>query len=618
MMNGYMGKLLFVDLSKGFIEERDLSEETAKLFIGGYGIGAKILYDEMKPGVDPLGPDNMLGFVTGPLTGTAAFLTGRYTVVCKSPVTGGWNDSNSGGYFGNELKKSGLDGIFVTGTSDKPVYLWINDGKYEIRDASALWGKDIVETEKALKAELGEEKLRAAMVGPAGEKLSLISSIMNDEHRAAGRGGCGAVMGSKKLKAVVVRGTGNVPIADPEGLKKANKDISFAIKNGPNKAFSTYGTSMFTGGAALCGDSPVKNWAGVGFSDFGEEKSKKLEGVVLDKKYRQKKYACSKCPIGCGAIYDSSDSTMPVGKTGRSEYETSAAFGCLMLNDNADVVIKCNHICNIYGLDTISVGGTVAWAIECFENGLFTLEETGGIELKWGNGPAIAAVTQVIADQSTEFGKTLALGSAEAAKKTEKGSEYLQTVSGIELPMHDPRFAPGFARTYQIDPTPARHVKGGIGVMQMELDPSKKYVYEGTGQQDLAAAADAEILYSSGVCTFEFFVGVEPIAELLMRPVTGWEFSKEEQTRTGLRIFNMRHAFNLREGLKPSDAVLPKRCVGEPALEDGPLKGVTIDHKALAHNFLEAIGWDENTWKPSRSSLEELGGMDDVIKDLNL
>ena len=622
MMNGYCGKMLFVNLTDGALEERELTEEMAKHFVGGYGIGARVLFDSMKPNIDPLGPDNVLGFVTGPLTGTAALFSGRYTVVCKSPVTGGWNDANSGGFFGPELKKAGFDCIFIRGASKKPVYLWVNDGKAELRDASVLWGKDILETENALQKELGEKKIRAALIGPAGEKRSLIAAVMNDGHRAAGRGGCGAVMGSKNLKAVVVRGTGKVPVADPEHLKAINQEILSSIKNGPaaqmSNAFSTLGTTLFTFASALSGDSPVKNWGGIGVVDMGEEAAKKLEGPALDAKYRIKKYACANCPLGCGAIYEAKDGKWPVGETGRPEYETAAAFGVLMLNSDPEVVIKCNHICNIYGLDTISAGMTIAWAIECFENGLLTEEETNGLNLSWGNAEAIVQATQVMADQSTDFGKLLALGSEGAARKLGKGMEYLQTVKGIELPMHDPRFGPGFARTYSVDPTPARHVKGGLGIMHMRTPDDSKYNAHGTGPMDVGATANQEIINTAGLCIFHVFSGATDIAGKLLHAVTGWDYSQEELNRAGLRIFNMRHAFNLREGFGPSDFKLPRRCIGEPPQEKGPLAGRTIDYKTLISNFFQAIEWNEATGKPSRSSLEKLGGLEEVVRTLNL
>jgi aldehyde:ferredoxin oxidoreductase len=621
-MNGYCGKMLFVDLTKGSHEALTLTEEMAKQYIGGYGIGAKILFERMKQGSDALGPDNILGFTTGPLTGTGALFSGRYTVVCKSPVTGGWNDANSGGYFGPELKKAGFDAVFVQGASETAVYVWIHDGKVEIKDAAHLWGKDVLVTEATLKRELGENRLRAAMIGPAGEKLSLIAAIINDGHRAAGRGGCGAVMGSKKLKAVVVRGTGRVPVADPEKLKEANQDILDTIKNGPSAqvaaAFSTFGTTMLTAASAVSGDSPVKNWGGIGIVDYGENAGKNFDGQVMDAKYRVKKYACANCPLGCGAIYDVKDGKWPVGETGRPEYETSSAFGSLMLNDNVEALLKCNHICNIYGLDTISAGATLAWAIECFENGMLSKGDTGGIELTWGNAEAIVQATEEMADQSTEFGKLLALGSARAAEKIGRGSEYLVTVKGIELPMHDPRLGPGFSRTYAVDPTPARHIKGGLGIQHIRTPDPSKYHAEGSGEPDLRATAAQEIINTAGLCLFKNFTGVQNIVWKLIPPVTGWNFGEEEEMNAGLRIYNMRHAFNLREGMKPADFQLPKRSVGEPPQTEGPLEGVTVDHRGFIRNFFKAIEWDETTGKPSRSSLEKLGGLEDVIKSLGL
>ncbi len=618
MAGGYTGKMLFVDLSAGSIEEKELAEDMARNFIGGYGIGARVLYDMMKPGIDPLGPDNVLGLVTGPLNGTGALFGGRYTVVCKSPVTGGWNDANSGGYFGPELKKAGFDAIFITGAADKPAYLWINDGVAEIRDAGALWGKDSTETLEALIKETGEKKLRAVVIGPAGEKCSLIAAVMNDGHRAAGRGGAGAVMGSKNLKAVAVRGTGTVPVADSERLKEINRTISTALKEGPAaetlKRFGEYGTGVGTGDNALSGDSPVKNWGGVGIVDFGEEAARKLDAMSMDR-YKTKKYACSNCPLGCGALYDVSEGEWPVGETSRPEYETSAAFGCLCLNSSAEAVIKCNEICNRYGLDTISVGATVAWAIECFENGVFTKDETGGIELTWGNADAIVKMTEAIAEQSG-FGEVLAMGSAGAAEKLGKGFEYLQTVKGIELPMHDPKFAPGYARTYKSDPTPARHVKGGLGLVQLRDKSQAKYDTSNTGPMELVLTTMIEMINVSGLCLFSLFMRMPDMIANMIEAVTGWSFGGEDQKNAGIRIIDMRHVFNLREGYKPSDPVLPLRSVGEPAQQEGPLAGINIDHGALHRNFCAVMGWDETTGKPSRESLQELGGMNDVIKDL--
>ena len=619
-MNGYCGKLLFVDLSEGSFEERSLSEKMARDFIGGYGIGSRILYEEMKAGADPLGPENIIGFTTGPLTGTGALFGGRYTIVCKSPVTGGWNDANSGGYFGVELKKAGFDAVFVTGISSKPVYIWVNDGKVEIKDAGHLWGKDVIETEETLKSELGEKKLRLAAIGQAGEKLSLMAAVLNDGHRAAGRGGCGTVMGSKNLKAIAVRGTGAVPVADSERLKAANQEILKTMKEGPMAqmvgGFSALGTTIMTSGSMMCGDAPVKNWDGSVNVDFPEKDVEPFDGGAMDSKYRAKKFACASCPMGCGAIYKVEDGKWPVGETGRPEYETSISFGPLVMNKDIEALIKCNHICNIEGLDTISAGATIAWAIECYENGLLTKEETGGIELTWGNGAAIVEATQQMADQSTDLGKLLALGSAAAAEKIGKGAEYLVTVKGIELPMHDPRFGPGLSRTYAADPTPGRHVKGGIGLGPSPLED--KYSPEGSGIPDLMATAAREVMNSAGLCLFgNDFCGVPHMPWPLIEAITGWEFGEEEEKSAGLRILNMRQAFNVREGLKPADFKTPSRSVGDPPLQNGPLQGVTVDYKSLIHNFFTEAEWDENTGMPSMSKMENLG-LGDVAKDLQL
>jgi aldehyde:ferredoxin oxidoreductase len=619
MTGGYVGKLLFVDLTEGTTREEELSEDLARKFIGGYGLGVRILYDMMPGGVDPLGPDNVLGFLTGPLTGSGAVFSGRYVVVCKSPVSGTWNDANSGGYFGPELKKAGYDAVFISGASEKPVYLWINDGEVELRDASKLWGLDATESLQALIEDTGEKKMRAALIGPAGERQSLLACIMNDRHRAAGRGGAGAVMGSKKLKAVAVRGTGEVPVADPKRLKAINRTVRAAMKDGPMAqmmaGFGEYGTGMGNVGSALSGDSPVKNWGGVGVIDFGADAANNLSVPPIDAKYKTKAYGCASCPLACGAHYEVNDGPWPIGHGDRPEYETWAAFGSTCLNSNAEAIIKVNDICNRAGLDTISTGMTVAWAIECYENEVLNRQETGGIELTWGNGAAIVDITQALAD-GKGLGATLALGSKAAADKLGKGHEYLVTVRGIEVPMHDPKLGPGLARTYQYDATPARHVKGGAGLMQIMDPTSAKYNYEGTGFLDVMVTSNIEMINICGLCLFGMYAGVEGVQMQLMEAVTGWSFKSQDQMQAAMRVMNMKQAFNLREGLTPADFSVPARIVGKPPQEAGPVAGVTVDNDRLADNFFAAMGWDRETGKPSRRMLELMGGMDDVIEDL--
>jgi aldehyde:ferredoxin oxidoreductase len=604
---GYTGKLLFVNLTDGAIDEKPLSEEIAARFIGGYGIGARILYETMKKGADPLGPDNVLGFMSGPLNATSALFGGRYTVVCKSPITGGWNDANSGGFFGPQMKRAGFDGVFVSGVSRKPVYLFIKDGKAEIRDAKNIWGSACPEAQELLIKETGEPHLRAALIGPGGEKQSLMACIINDKHRAAARGGCGAVMGSKNLKALAVTGSAKIAVADPGKIKEINREILDWMKNGPTKGmvknWGEYGTGADTGMNGMIGDTPVKNWSGAGAIDMGEERLFKLATASYDGKYKSKKYSCAQCPLGCGAHYSVKEGKWPLPETDRPEYETLGAFGAMTLNDNAEAIIKCNDICNRYGLDTMAVGPTIAWAIECYEKGIITKEETQGIELTWGNADSIVAMTQAIADQSG-FGEILALGSMNAAEKLGKGKEYLQTVRGIELPMHDPRNSPFLARTYQCDPTPGRHIKGGLGIADLGAPDHIRFQYKGRGQADAEATCRAEVLSSAGVCAFSGFATPPHALKGLIDAVTGQDI---DIIRAGKRIFNMRHLFNLREGQKPTHNLLPARWLGQPPLADGPLKGKIVDYTQLAENFFEAIGWDKETMLPDKEALDDIG-----------
>jgi aldehyde:ferredoxin oxidoreductase len=617
MKGGYNGKILNVDLTRRKIFVEDLPEELARQFIGTYGLGARLLYSRMKAGTDSLGPESILGFVTGPFTGTGVLFGGRFSAVCKSPVNGGWNDANCGGHFGPELKKAGFDVVLVSGVADHPVYLWIKDNQAEIRDAGALWGKNCHETEDLLAQELDDPKVSSCVIGPPGENCAWMAAIMNDKHRALGRGGVGAVMGSKKLKAVVARGTLKVSVADEIKLREVNRSITDAMKNGPESGmvmgFSQQGTGQGNQFSVMMGDGPIKNWGGIGTVDYtGDD----IDVGTQDEKYKYKRYACANCPMGCGAEYDVKDGAYPIGKTNRAEYETVGAFGGLCLNENPQVILKCNELCNSYGIDTISTGATIAWAIECFQNGLLTSEETDGLELTWGNGPAIVALTQAIVE-NRGFGRILANGSQAAAKTLNKGFEYLQVVRGMEFPMHDPKFTPGYARTYQTDPTPGRHVKPGLWyIQQMGMEDELKYDFKDTGEADKKASCAIELTYITGTCEFIRMTGMIDSSMKMMEAVTGWPFSEQEREAASLRSLNIRQAFNLREGILPKDSVLPARVVGNPPPVGGPNEGKVIDTQALAHNFYQAMEWDEETGKPSRASLERLGGFEDVIHDL--
>ncbi|MDR0310435.1 MAG: aldehyde ferredoxin oxidoreductase, partial [Acidobacteriota bacterium] len=333
-MKGYAGKLLFVDLSAGTTEVRDLPSDWARDFIGGPSLGAKILYNEMPANTDPFSPQSVFGFVSGPANAMGAQLGGRYTVVCKSPVTGGWNDANSGGSFGPRMKKAGYDAVFVKGICDKPSYIFIDNGKVEIRDASHLWGKTTTEAEDAIREEIGDKNIGVALIAPAGERVSNIAAVMNDYHRCAARGGPGAVMGSKKLKALVVRGNMAIEPADKEAMTAFNKEINAwrkALDVPFFKAFAEYGTTATYEGSVFGGDTSVKNWEGSAV-DITEAQVVPLAGPEMDKHYRKKKYTCHTCPIGCSAIYEITDEKWRIGETSRPEYETLGVFGASMLN----------------------------------------------------------------------------------------------------------------------------------------------------------------------------------------------------------------------------------------------------------------------------------------------
>lgn len=585
-MYGYMGKLLWVNLSTGEIKEETPDENLYKDFIGGYGIGARLLYDHMKPKADPLGPDNILGLVTGPCTGTPIPSGARYCVVAKSPLTGGWGDANSGGFFGPYLKFSGYDAVFFSGISPKPVYLLIDEGKAELKDASHLWGKDAYETEEMLETEYGKQS-RVACIGPAGEKLSLISAIMTDHGSAAGRSGLGAVMGSKKLKAVVARGTMPVPVADKELAEKLRKEhVQSLDRPGPMslKGNRTYGTSELTGMSAHSGDTPVRNWGGVGVKDVPHVEGLNKEvllGLV------SKHSGCWHCPIACKAYLKEGTEYKYAAGSRRPEYETQGAFGVNCGNSNTESINMANDICNRYGLDTISAGTVIGFAIELYENGIITKKDTDGIELKWGNHKAMVAMTEKMAKREG-IGDILADGVKKAAEKIGKGAEkFAVHCGGQELGMHDPKLGHGFGpgARYQMDATPGRHTAG--------FGP-------GNFSQLFVNAA--------GLCIIGigFGAGPDKITGFL-QAVTGQKWTVDDILKAGDRIGIMRHLFNLREGISELKWTPHPRIIGDPPQKEGPLAGVTIDQKAQIYYFLGALDWDPVSLKPNKKKLIELG-----------
>ncbi len=622
MRGGYMGKILFVNLTTSEIWEEELSQKLQQEFLGGYGIGARILYSRMKPHVDPLGPDNLFGIVTGPLTGTPAITGNRWVAVAKSPLTHTWGDANCGGTFGPALKRSGYDAIFVEGQAESPVYIYIQDGQVEIRDASAAWGKETWEAEAILKKDHGGTKPEAALIGPGGEKLSLISAVMNDEGRAAGRSGLGAVMGSKKLKAIVAGGSQLIPVARPAEMKKvrqtANKQM---IKRDIWKFMSKYGTTGITGGSAISGDSPVRNWGGVGVKDFPDAEP---IGKGLVDNYKEKSYGCWQCPIACGAIVEVKEGPYQV-RGHKPEYETTGGFGTLLLNDNPESIIYLNDLCNRAGLDVISVAGTVGFAIECLEHGILTQEDVNGLELSWGNHEAIVQLVRDIVERRG-IGNLLADGVKVASEKLgERSRPFAIHVHGQELPMHDPRLSPGYATTYMLDATPGRHTQGGshiieegathpyLGITELIAD---KYNYKGKGKKHKIMSNYIHTVNAAGICLFGDFCSTpEDLAQFLNEAI-GEEFTAERILTIGERIAAIRTAFNVREGILPMEIKVPDRMVGMPPQTEGPLQDVTIDLKTQNEEYLREMGWDLKTGAPTIESLIRLG-LADVAEDIS-
>ena len=461
---GYMGKVLWIDLgSEDPFHDIILSDKYYKQFLTGYGLAAKIIFDRQKPNVDPLGPDNILGIMSGLLTGTGALMSGRWMAVGKSPLTGTWGDANCGGHFSPEIKKTGYDGFFFIGKSKNPVYLLIDGEKRELMDARDIWGLDSNETEDKL-TEIHGKDFKVACIGTAGEKEALLSGIVTDKGRLAARSGLGAVMGSKKLKAICIKGNVPIRIFDSAAISEASESYLQSV-NDPNSGIERlrkYGTAGVVSWLAKMNDSPVKNWKGFAGKDFPPEKAGKIseEAVIL---YQKTKWGCADCPIICGGIMKVDEGPYPLEETHKPEYETLCAFGTMLLSDDVKGIIKINDILNRAGIDTISCGAVVAWAFEAYEQEVITSNDTDGLELTWGNSEAVVKLVEMIAE-GKGIGDVLRDGIKCASKKYEKRSDiYAMNAGGQELPMHDPRLKDngmdnlGLGVAFEAEPTPGRH-----------------------------------------------------------------------------------------------------------------------------------------------------------------
>ncbi|HEY8910918.1 MAG TPA: aldehyde ferredoxin oxidoreductase family protein [Desulfosporosinus sp.] len=596
-MGGYTGKVLRINLTEGKIATEPLNMELAKKYLSGRGLAGKMFADEVDANVDALSPANTMYIATGALTGTNAPTSGRFMVVTKSPLNGVIASSNSGGYWGAQLKFAGYDMVILEGKAAKPVYIAITDDKVEIKDAAALWGKDVYATTEAIKAEFGDDKAKVLTIGPAGEKLSLNASIMNDLYRAAGRSGVGAVMGSKNLKAIVVRGTGKVANANPDEMKTILSAALGKIKeNGVTGAgLPTYGTAVLVNIINESGIFPVNN-----FQDSYDPDADKISGETMTANHLIKKDACYRCPIACGRY-----SKWEGGEGAGPEYEAVWCFGADCGNHDYDAIHAANDLCNKLGMDSISAGCTIATAMELVQRGYIKPEELEGIPLEFGNGKGMVEWTRKMG-LSEGFGAKLAQGSYRLAEMYGH-TELAMTVKKLDIPAYDPRGIQGHGLQYATSNRGGCHVRGYMVSPEIIGLPQKldKDSLEGKTTwvkifQDLTAVID-----SIGMCLFtSFALGLSDYTAIV-NAVTGFNYTDAELLECGDRIWNVERLQNLAIGMTTADDTLPKRLL-EDGIPSGPSKGSVHRLPELLPAYYVERGWD-TAGVPTTETLAKLG-----------
>ena len=607
---GYTGKILRVNLTdrKTTIEEPE--GRFYREYFGGTALIGYYLLKELKPGIDPLGPENKLVFSAGVLSGVPAAGCGRSGVGAKSPLTGGWGDAQSGGFWPAELKRAGWDAIIVEGKADKPVYLWIKDDQVEIRDAAHLWGKTTAEVDSQLKEELGDKRVRVAQIGPAGEKLVRVAAIANDINRYYGRCGLGAVMGSKMLKAIAVRGSNPLKVANQEKVREiagATADIVKRFMGG----FKSYGTAGGVGGLNAMGILPTKNFQEGQFDGF-----EKISGQAMAETILVDTDNCSACPVNCKRVVEVGPPYNVERVYGGPEYETIGSLGSLCGIDDLKAIAHGNQTCNALGLDTIGTGTTIAFAMECFENGILTEKDTGGIELRFGNAEAMMKMVEMIGRREG-LGDILAEGAKRAAEKIGGGaSQYAMHIKGQELPMHDPRGKVGLGIGYAVSPTGADHMHNIHDPEWMRVNPTMLAfgIQEPLDPHDLGLSKVRSFWYLVNWQHFKncaiacMFLPYDPnrMAELVSA-VTGWNTNAWELEKVGERALALARLFNAREGFTAKDDFVPERLY--TGVSSGPRQGKGLDREAFQEaikSYYGMAGWDAETASPTAAKLAEL------------
>lgn len=602
---GYVGQLLRVDLTKKGVTREPLREDWASDFVGGVGYSARLLYDELKPKIDPLGPDNKLIFMTGPTCGTMIPSGSRGSVCGKSPLTNSFFHSIFGGYWAPELKFAGYDGLVLEGRSERPVYLWIDDGRVEIRDAAHLWGKGTLETEEIIRKELSDEEVQVATIGEAGEDGTPYAMILVGI-RAAGRGGLGAVMGSKGVKAIAVRGTGGVPV--PNMLRAYNTSMKLnevLFANAGVKGLLEYGTARNTGPLNAAGILPTRNWQTEVFAGV-----EGVTGETMKEQVVKANRACFGCTINC-TKYSVVSSGPYKSVINGPDYETVFGFGSMCGVGDIKAICKADEICDEYGLDLMSASCTVAWAMECFEKGILTLKDTDGIDLRFGNAEAMLAVTEKIGKREG-IGALLAKGTREASRIVGKGSErFAVHVKGLELAGHTPRPFASAAVGYATGPRGGSHHDARTTAEKMGISDRK--VLEDKGV--LAAEVNHFLIFNDSVILCHLAetvwgpVGITENAVEALNAVTGWNLDVQEGRKIAERQWNMIRCFSAREGFTRKDDQLPPRMTEDP-IPEGPMKGAVMPRETLErlkNDYYSYRGWDLETGNPTRAKLAELG-----------
>jgi aldehyde:ferredoxin oxidoreductase len=656
--HGFGGRVLSVDLSTGAHEVEAIDEEVYRQFLGGYGLGAYLMWKRFPAGADPLSPGACFAICAGLLTGHKTPFSGRIQICGKSPLTGTWADSNSGGTVAAHLKRAGYDALVVRGKAEAPSVLVIRDGEVTIEPAGELWGQQVPEAFDSLKKRYGSKRdVGVSAIGPAGERQALIASVMNDRYHAFGRQGFGAIYGSKNLKAIVVGGSGAASIADPETFARLCAEITAEYKKdlglfmrfmvwmsrpkkflgwmyrlmtrrklkiqAPTPAmrqlWSDRGTTAAVSLSIENGDAPVGNWKGVGSRDFPlRSKGMKLDGAEVDKLVT-KKLSCGDCPMPCKGIVRVKKRKL--ADVRRPDYETICGFGANLLNDDLELVTACHDACNRYGFDAVSSSATLGWVCEAVERGDLTAGNLDGVDMRWGNGEAALELT-VKMGEGDGCGEWLQHGVARAAEHLGKGSDaYAVHVHGQEPAYHDPRFTSLMGVTYISDPTPGRHTAGSaswnetfgadFALPEAAGKDETEVKWKGTAGKGVAQAHHSnshQVLNGLGLCMFTALTGTLPWLDLT-NAVTGWSYSESDLLACGERIQNLRAAFNRREGITPESFAPHPRMLGEGDgnLEAGPLKGIEVPLLELRRDYYQAMSWDPETGHLARARAAELG-----------